>query len=65
MALDVALILHEAQDVLTKVTRRLQDALIDQMTGVDVIRSMASQDAGNVKITGVVLAETIDGLKQA
>jgi hypothetical protein len=52
VALDVALILHEAQDVLTKVTRRLQDALIDQMTGVDVIRSMASQDAGNVKITG-------------
>jgi hypothetical protein len=52
LALDVAVILHEAQDALAKATRALQDVLVEQATPTDVIRSMASQDAGNVKITG-------------
>lgn len=49
---DIAMILQDAQDAISKAARSLQDALIDQLTTVDVIRSMASQDAANVKITG-------------
>lgn len=56
--LDVALILHEAQDALTKATRALQDAMVEQATMTDVIRSMASQDASNVKITGGTIENT-------
>jgi hypothetical protein len=48
----LALVLQEAQDVLTKLRRALQDSLIDQMTPLDPIRSMAYQDASNVKIRG-------------
>jgi hypothetical protein len=46
-----------AQDALTKAQRLLQDAIIDQMTPLDPIRSMAYQDAAHVKISG----GTIDG----
>lgn len=46
------LILQEAQDVLAKLRRALQDAAIDQITALDPIRSMAYQDASNVKING-------------
>jgi ribosomal protein L5 len=48
----LALVLQEAQDVLTRLRRALQDSLIDQMTPLDPIRSMAYQDASNVKIRG-------------
>jgi hypothetical protein len=46
-----------AQDALVKAQRTNQDAIIDQLTPLDPIRSMAYQDASNVKITG----GTIDG----
>jgi hypothetical protein len=48
----LALILQEAQDVLTKLRRAMQDVVIDQLTPLDPIRSMAYQDASNVKIKG-------------
>jgi hypothetical protein len=48
----LALILQEAQDVLTKLRRALQDAVIDQLTALDPIRSMAYQDASGVNIKG-------------
>ena len=53
----LALVLEEAQDVLSKMRRALQDSTVDQLTPLDPIRSMAYQDASNVKING----GTIDG----
>lgn len=41
-----------AQDALAKAQRAIQDAIIDQMTPIDPIRSMAYQDASNVNIKG-------------
>jgi hypothetical protein len=49
---EIALILEEAQDILAKLRRALQDSLVDQLTSIDPIRSMAYQDARQVKITG-------------
>ena len=43
---------NTGQDALVKAQRAIQDAIIDQLTPIDPIRSMAYQDAARVKITG-------------
>jgi hypothetical protein len=48
----LAFVLQEAQDTFAKTRRALQDAIIDQMTPLEPIRSMAYQDAAKVKIIG-------------
>jgi hypothetical protein len=48
----LSLVLQEAQDVLAKLRRALLDAVIDQLTLLDPVRSMAYQDASNVNIKG-------------
>jgi hypothetical protein len=50
-----------AQDALLKAQRTIQDAIIDQLTPLDPIRSMAYQDASNVKITGGTIDNTSIG----
>lgn len=51
-ATNLSLMLQEGQDAIAKARRELESAIIEQSTLIDVIRSMASQDAGNVAITG-------------
>jgi hypothetical protein len=49
---DLSLILDEAQDVAKKLRQAVNDIVIDGMTPLDPIRSMAYQDASSVKIKG-------------
>src|ERR1043165_538204 len=49
---EIAVMLQEAQDVFVKMRLALNDAIIDNMTPLEPIRSMAYQDASNVKIKG-------------
>jgi hypothetical protein len=64
--IDIALILQDAQDAIAKATRALQDIIINNITDVDAIRSMAYQDAGNVKIKGGSIdGTTIGGTTKA
>lgn len=50
--IDLSLILEEAQDVAKKLRKAIDDAVIEGMTPLDPLRSMAYQDASSVKIKG-------------
>lgn len=56
---------ESAQDSLSKAQRTIQDAIIDQLTPLDPVRSMAYQDASSVKITGGMIDGTIIGATTA
>ena len=49
---DLSLILEEAQDVAKKLRKAIDDALIDGMTPIEPVRSLAYQDASRVAISG-------------
>lgn len=49
---DLSLILDEAQDIAKKLRQAINDTVIDEMTPLDPIRSMAYQDASHVAIKG-------------
>jgi len=49
---DLAEILQDGQDAINKAMRALQNMIIEQATTIEVIRSMANQDADAVAITG-------------
>jgi len=48
----LSLVLEEAASVLAKMRGALQDSIIDQLTSLEPVRSMAYQDASGVKIKG-------------
>ncbi len=60
-SIQIAFILDNAQDIIDKFRRLLQDAIIDQITPIDPIRSMAYQDASSVKISGGSIDNTSIG----
>lgn len=66
-AADLAIeqLLQDGMDRIAEAMAALQDAIVEQATLVDVIRSMASQDAGNVAITGGSIDGTAVGANTA
>lgn len=61
LSVDVSLILQEGIDAINKARRDLQAAIVEQETMIEVIRSMASQDASHVDIRGGLMDGTTIG----
>lgn len=59
--IDLSLILEEAQDVAKRLRQAINDAVIDAMTSIDPVRSMAYQDASRVAIKGGAIEGTSVG----